>query len=128
MAKAEPVRAFWLAQKKALGEGKVPDAASVGCGESPEAQQAPLFDKAKAKLAAKDVGAAVACARAALKGLEELEAELGHVHFLLKDTAGALSAYDRALETNADNVDARYSRAAVLLDTQARRRGLAAAR
>lgn len=115
LKKAEPVRAFWLEEKKALGAGKVADASGAGCADG---EQAPLFEKAKAKLAAKDVGAAVACAQAALKGLEEVELDVAHVRFLLHDPAGAVAAFERALETNSDNHEARYGRAAVWLDTR----------
>jgi tetratricopeptide (TPR) repeat protein len=115
VAGAEDARKLYLAQLKAAGSKPVPGAADVGCAPGGDATLVSLHDKAKA-LAGKNAPGAVACLRAALAPLMEVEVLLGHSNFLLKDVAGALAVYTKALETFPSNVDARYARAALTLD------------
>lgn len=113
---AEDARALYLAQKKLLGTKPVPGAKDVGCEPKPDVTLVALHEKAKAFAAAKNAPNAVACLKAALAPLMELEVLLGNTQFLLRDTAGALFTYTRALDTFESNADARYSRAALTLD------------
>jgi tetratricopeptide (TPR) repeat protein len=53
-----------------------------------------------------------------MPGLAEAQTALGHAQFLVGDTEAALATYDRALETFDANAEARYARAALLLDTK----------
>lgn len=115
---AEKARALFLAQKKLAGNKALPSAADVGCTPGPDATLAQLEAKAAALAQAKNAPGAVACLKAALAPLMEVEVMLGHAQFLSRDPAGALATYAKALETFDANVDARYARAAALLDTQ----------
>ncbi|MDP1826373.1 MAG: hypothetical protein Q8L48_24105 [Archangium sp.] len=116
VAGAEGARASFLAQKKLAGNKPVPGAAEVGCEPKPDATLVVLQEKAKALAAAKNAPGAVACLKAALAPLMELEVMLGHTQFLLHDPAAALFTYTRALETFPSNGEARYARAALTLD------------
>ncbi len=118
LAKAEPVREFYAAQRKALGSKPVPDGAKVGCAGGPDAALDALFTTAQAKAKAKDVPAAVACARAALEGTKDVDVQWGNLLFVANDVNGALAAYTKALDTFETNAEARYARAAVLLDSK----------
>lgn len=118
VAGAEAARTLYLAQKKAVGAKALPSAADVGCTPGPDATLAQLEAKAAGLAKAKNAPGAVACLKAALAPLMEVEVMLGHAQFLAGDTAGAVATYGRALETFEANVDARYARAAALLDTQ----------
>ena len=113
---AGDARTLYLAQKKLAGNKPVPDAKDVGCEPRPDVTLVALHDKAKAFAAAKNAPNAVACLKAALAPLMEIEVLLGNTQFLLHDTGAALFTYTRALDTFESNVDARYSRAALTLD------------
>jgi tetratricopeptide (TPR) repeat protein len=118
VAAAEPVRALYLKQKKALGIKGVPSASDVGCTPGPQLTQELVLEKAQAHAKAGKVPESVACLKVAITGLMEAEVLLGHTQFLLKDTDAALATYTRALETSEANAEARYARAALLLDTK----------
>jgi tetratricopeptide (TPR) repeat protein len=118
LAKAEPVRVFYLSQKKALGSRAVPEPEKVGCAAGADETLDALFTKAQAKAKANDVAAATACARAALKPVQEVDVQWGNLLFVLHDVNGALTAYTHALDTFETNADARYARAATLLDSK----------
>lgn len=118
VAGAEKARALFLAQKKLAGSKALPAAAAVGCTPGPDATLAQLEVKAAALAQAKNAPGAVACLKAALAPLMDVEVMLGHAQYLSRDTASALATYTRALETFESNVDARYARAAAMLDTQ----------
>ena len=111
--KAEVGRAFYLAKKKALGKAPVPAASAAGCAPTAESTLDSQLAKAQAE---KDPAFAAACARSALHPLIEVESQLGAAKFLSHDPIGALAAYDRALLLFDTNPDARYGRAALLLD------------
>ncbi|MEW5742445.1 MAG: tetratricopeptide repeat protein [Myxococcota bacterium] len=118
VAVAEPVRALYLQEKKALGNRPVPPPADAGCKPGPESTQVVVLDKARAHVKAGKHADAVACLKLGMQGLMESETMLGHARFLLGDADGALATYTRALETFEGNVEARYARAALLLDAK----------
>jgi tetratricopeptide (TPR) repeat protein len=118
VAKAEPVRALRVAQRRALAGRSVPAAAQVGCAFGPAAPLDVLATRAQDKAKAGDAPGAVACATAALTALPAVEVQYGNTLFVLRDAPGSLAAYTRSLETFAGNTDARYARAALLLDTR----------
>jgi tetratricopeptide (TPR) repeat protein len=115
-AGAEEARTLFVNQRKLAGSKAVPGAAEVGCEPKSDVTLVALQDKAKAFAAAKNAPNAVACLKAALAPLMEVEVLLGHTQFLLHDAPGALSTYTRALDTFPANVDARYARGALTLD------------
>lgn len=117
--KAEPARALYLEQQKAAGKTQAKPAQAQGCAPAPDVAMETLFQKAQQYAKDKNPAAAAACALGALHGLIELEPALGNTQFLLKDPAAALASYDRALALSGTNLDARYGRGALLLDTRA---------
>ncbi len=75
--------------------------------------------EAAVALAAKKKGAAAAaCLKTALAPAREVEVLLGDAYFLGKDVSSALATWDSALALFDDNHDARYARAAALLDSR----------
>jgi tetratricopeptide (TPR) repeat protein len=118
LAKAEPLRAFLLAQRRGSPAKTLPSAESLGCVPSAENTVVALLTKAQAKAKAGDSSAALACARAAWAPVAEVEVQYGNVLFVLHDPATALAAYTHALEAFEANSEARYGRAALLLDTK----------
>lgn len=113
---AADARALYLVQKKLAGTKPVPGAAEVGCTPVPDVPLVALHEKAKALAAAKNAPGAVACLKAALAPLMEVEVLLGHTQFLLRDPGAALFSYTSALDTFESNGEARYARAALTLD------------
>lgn len=118
VAGAERARALLVAQRRAVGNKPVPSAEEAGCAPTADATLAVLEERASAHVKAGRGPAAVACLRAALAPLMEVEVLLGHAQFLSGDVAGAITTYTRALETFESNADARYARAAATLDSQ----------
>jgi tetratricopeptide (TPR) repeat protein len=118
VAAAEPVRALYLKEKRVLGDQPVPSAAEAGCAPGPQLTQQVVLEKAQAHVKAGRHTGAVACLRVGMGSLAEAETVLGHTQFLLGDTEGALATYTRVLETFEGNVEARYARAALLLDAK----------
>ncbi len=116
--KMEPLRTLWAAQVKAAGKTQPKPAAELGCGEGPEQTLELLRQKAETYAQEKNAAAAATCAMTALKALKELEPSLGDARALIHDVKGAQAAYESALAFDAGNLDARYGRAALLLDTQ----------
>ncbi len=115
--KAKPARDLYLQLKKAAGNKALPAAGAVGCTPEPDGKLEAQMELAKAK-AKQDPAAGAACMRAGLHVLMELETQLGNARFLTRDATGALAAYESALELFESNPDARYGRAALLLDTR----------
>lgn len=115
LAKAEEGRKFYLEKRKAAGKAPMPAPAAVGCAPEGEPNLEKQLLLAKGKKAAPE---AAACARAALHPLIEIEGQLASARFLTGDKAGALKVHDRALELFPSNAEARYGRAAVLLDAK----------
>jgi len=118
LAKADAPRALYLAQKKALGSKPLPEKKPSGCDVKENVSMADAMETTKKFIAAKDTAMAVACLDIALAPAREAEVLLGNARFLSRDIKGALEAYENALKLNELNVDARYARAAVWLDTQ----------
>ena len=115
LAKAEPLRAFLLAQKRPASAKALPTAQSVGCAPTKDdSTVVALLAKAKTL----DAGGALVCARAAWAPVAEVEVQYGNLLFVLHDSASALAVYNRALDASEANADARYGRAALLLDTK----------
>jgi tetratricopeptide (TPR) repeat protein len=112
-AKAKPAREQYAALVKQLGKKPVPP----GCPAKPEDKLDQKLEESKQQ-AKTDPGLAASCLRSALHPLIEVETELGNVRFILHDQTGALAAFDSALELFDSNAEARYGRAAVLLDTK----------
>lgn len=113
---ADGARMLYLAQKKLVGTRPLPSASDVGCTPTPDATLVGLHEKAKTLAAAKNAPGAVACLKAALAPVAEVEVLLGHTQFLLHDAGAALFTYTRALDTFESNAEARYARAALTLD------------
>ena len=115
LTKAQPLRDFYVSQLKAAGKKPIPAAGTVGCTPDPQGELEDALKKAQAQ---KDPAAAASCARAALQPVMEVANELGSARFLTRDAPGALKAYDSELELFDFDPDARYARAAVLLDSK----------
>ncbi len=118
VAKAEPLKLLYDAQKKALGSQPVPAPDTVGCAADDKATLASLLGRAQEKAKAKQPAAAVACATAALQEVVDVETSLGHARYLAGDASGALASYEAVLSLAPSATEARYSRAALLLDTR----------
>ena len=114
--KARPARELYVKQRKAMGTRPMPAAGSVGCAPKPDDKLDAQVELAKSK--SKDPAAAASCLRAALHPLIEVETQLGNARFLTRDATGALAAYESALELFESNPEARYGRAALLLDSR----------
>ncbi len=114
---AQDARMLYLAQKKVAGGRPLPNAADIGCTPTADVTVVALHEKAKVLAAAKNAPGAVACLKAALAPVAEVEVLLGHTQFLLHDAGAALFTYTRALDTFEANADARYARAALTLDS-----------
>jgi tetratricopeptide (TPR) repeat protein len=115
--KAKPARELYAQQRKAMGSKAMPAPGAVGCAPKGDEPMEKLVEAAKAK-AKTDAAAASSCLRAALHPLIEIETQLGNARFLTRDATGALAAYESALALFESNPEARYGRAAVLLDSR----------
>jgi|CXWL01.1.fsa_nt_gi tetratricopeptide (TPR) repeat protein len=116
-AKAEPLRARYLKLKAEVGAKPLPAAASIGC----ELKADTLMEEQQKKIETQFKGQpakALSCAWASLAGLMEVEVQLGNSKFLSGDVPGALKVHERSLELFESNVESRYARGALLLDTQ----------
>lgn len=118
LSKAAPLRAFLTAQARAVGARALPAPGDVGCAPSAETTLAALLEKARAKAKAQEAVAALSCARAAWVPVGEVEVQYGNLLFVSREPTAALAAYERALATHEGNAEARYARAALLLDTR----------
>ncbi len=118
VARTDSARALYLAQRKLAGNKPLPDVKSLGCDPKPDSTLAALEPLAKALADKNNAAGATACLKAALVPLMEAEVMLGNAQFLNRDAPAAIATYSRALELFESNVDARYARAAVWLDTQ----------
>ncbi|ATB28176.1 hypothetical protein [Melittangium boletus] len=117
-AKAKPARELFLAQKKKLGTGAVKSAAEAGCGFN---AQTPVEEMAKvaAERAKKgDTAGAVACARAALEPVLDVEVMRANALMLTSDAPGALKVFEGVLEVAPSNADALFGRSALLYETR----------
>ncbi len=118
VAGAEPLRALYLKQRALVGRKAVPEPAAVGCTPGAALTQAQVLEKAQAHVKAGKAADALACLRVGALALAEAQTALGHAHFLAGDAAAALASYEQALDTVDAFAEARYARAALLLDTQ----------
>jgi tetratricopeptide (TPR) repeat protein len=115
MQKAEPVRTLYAARRKAAGTKPLPDPATVGCATGADTSLDSLFQLAKARA---DAAGAASCARAALLVTQDVDVQFGNLLFVMRDAPAALAVFTRALDTFDENLEARYARAALLLDTR----------
>lgn len=118
VAQAANAKTLYAAQKQLAGARPLPTAASVGCEVKADSTLAALETVAKELAAKKNAPGATACLAAALQSVQEAEVMLGNARFLLRDVASAVATYDATLALFPDNAEARYARAAVLLDSQ----------
>ena len=114
---AEPVRTFFLAQRKQV-KGALPDAAASGCRVSSDMAVEKVVEKARSLAAQKQPGPAAACALEALGPVLDSTALLGNTLALMGDTPGALAAYERVLQVSPRNAAALYGHGAVTFDVK----------
>ncbi len=112
--KAEAARRFF----KQLGKSDAALAIPAECTPGPEKNLELLLTLAKAKAAAQSTLQAKGCARAALLPLLEVDVLWGHALYLSGNSDGALKAYSQAVDTFSENLEARYARGALILDTK----------
>ena len=112
-AKSLPLQKWFAAAKTKAGTGAWPEGPSIGCAVKEGATQEGLWALAKAK---KVPAEAASCAKAALQGLAHAQVLLSQAQFLKGDAVGALATLVRGLALFESNPDARYGRAALLLD------------
>jgi tetratricopeptide (TPR) repeat protein len=118
LAKAEPLRAFYVAQRRAVGAKAIPAPATVGCEPSSDNNLEGLLGKARAKAKAGDLPSALSCARAAWEPVAAAEVQYSNTLFLLREPALAITTLNKALEAFDGNTEARYARGALLLDSK----------
>ncbi len=116
VAKAEPVRAFYIQHKRLAEKKALLDPGALGCAAAADATMDQLFLRAKEKAKSKSDADAMVCSREALLPLREVEVLLGNCYFLLQQANEALATYERSISTFDDNAEARYARGALLLD------------
>jgi tetratricopeptide (TPR) repeat protein len=116
--KAKATRELFLAQRKKLGKGAVPSVAAAKCGfeaETPlESMEKTVSERAKKG----DTAGAVACARAALEPVLEIEAMRANALLLSGNPGDALMVYERVLEVAPSYADALFGRSALLYETR----------
>ncbi len=114
---AEPTRTFYLEQRRKALAAKKPLPNSVaGCERTESATLSSLTAAAREKAKAGDPAAGASCALVALGPVRESYAMLANARYLGGDAAAALAARDRQLETFDGDTEARFARAAMLLD------------
>jgi tetratricopeptide (TPR) repeat protein len=118
MAKVSPLRALFLAQKAKADakHEKLPEADSVGCHLSSEAELPALTQKAQALAAKGQSAAAAACAKAGLKPALDVESLLADALFLSGDSKGALAEHAAVLQVDPKEPNSLYGHAGVLFD------------
>ncbi|WP_257448808.1 tetratricopeptide repeat protein [Archangium lipolyticum] len=116
--KAKATRELFLAQRKKLGKGAVPSAEEANCGFSVETPVEQMGATAAERAKKGDTAGAVACARAALQPVLEVESMRGNALFLSGDAEGALKVYERVLEVSPSFADALFGRSALLYETR----------
>jgi tetratricopeptide (TPR) repeat protein len=117
-ARARPVRDLFLAQRKKLGKAPVPSPDAAGCGFAPGTPVEDMSTAAQERAKKGDTAGAVACARAALTPVLDVEMMRAHALFLSGDAAGALSTYAGVLEVEPKHEEALFSRSALLFETK----------
>jgi tetratricopeptide (TPR) repeat protein len=116
--KAKPTRDFFLAQRKKLGKGAVPSAAEAKCGFTPETPVESMGATAEERAKKGDTAGAVACARAALEPVLEVETMRANALLLSGNPGDALEVYARVLEVAPSSADALFGRSALLYETR----------
>ncbi|MBM4377906.1 MAG: hypothetical protein FJ086_01155 [Deltaproteobacteria bacterium] len=108
---SEPVRARYVALRKKAFASKTPPAPK--CGESP-----PTLKEALARADAWKLPEALACLRASLEPVLEVQALAGHVHHLAGRPEGALAAYGAVLDVADAYEEALFGEGVLLLETK----------
>ncbi|QRN99424.1 tetratricopeptide repeat protein [Archangium violaceum] len=116
--KAKATRELFVAQRKKLGKGAVPSAEEAQCGFSVDTPVEQMGAVAAERAKKGDTAGAVACARAALQPVLEVESMRGNALFLNGDAEGALKVYERVLEVSPSFADALFGRSALLYETR----------
>jgi tetratricopeptide (TPR) repeat protein len=116
--KAKPVRALYLAQKKALGKRPVPSADEAKCGFTVESTLEAMAKEASARAARKDTAGAAACARAALEPALAVQTMRASALVLAGEAKGALEAYEGVLAVEPTAEEALFGRSALLYETR----------
>ncbi len=90
------------------------------CEPSAEKTLAQLIERTKAAQAAgpSKRDEAAGCARAAVVSLPEIDVLAGHSFFLNGNIEEALKTYSQSIDTFPNNLEARYARAALVLDSK----------
>ncbi len=117
VTKAEPMRALYFKLKAQAGSKPLPDAASVGCVVKTDTLMEEQQKKVETQFKGQPAKAA-ACAWANLATLMDVELQLAHSKFLVGDAAAALKVHEHSLQLFENNVESRYARGALLLDTR----------
>jgi len=117
-AKAEPVRALLLAQRKALGKQPLPSAQEARCGFTAESTLEAMAQEASARAARKDAAGAAACARAALAPALDVQSMRASALVLSGEDAAALAAYEDVLSLAPTHEEALFGRSALLYETR----------
>jgi tetratricopeptide (TPR) repeat protein len=116
--KAVAVRALFLEQRKKLGKKAVPGAEEAGCGFTPATPVEERGKVAEERAKKGDTAGAVACARAALGPVLEVEVLRGQALYLSGDKGGALVVFERVLEVSPSDEESLFARSALLYETK----------
>ena len=116
--KAKALRELFLAQRKKLGKGAVPSVAEAKCGFEAETPLESMGTTVAERAKKGDTAGAVACARAALEPVLEVEAMRANALLLSGNAGHALKVYERVLEVAPSYADALFGRSALLYETQ----------
>jgi tetratricopeptide (TPR) repeat protein len=116
--KAKATRELFLAQRKKLGKAAVPSAEEAHCGFTAETPVEQMGATAAERAKKGDTAGAVACARAALQPVLEVESMRGNALFLTGEAEGALKVYERVLEVSPSSADALFGRSVLLYETR----------
>jgi tetratricopeptide (TPR) repeat protein len=116
--KAMATREFFLAQRKKLGKGAVPSAADANCGFTEQTPVESMGATAAERAKKGDTAGAVACARAALEPVLEVESMRANALLLSNNPEDALGVYERVLTVAPSYADALFGRSALLYETR----------
>lgn len=116
-AKAATFRALYAKLKAEVGTKPLPDPSAFGCAPQQDASLDARQKKVETELKGQPAKAA-ACAKASLGKLMAVEGMLANAKFLMGNADEALKLHERSLELFEDNLESRYARAALLLDTK----------
>ncbi|WP_224249013.1 tetratricopeptide repeat protein [Hyalangium gracile] len=116
--KAMGTRTLFVEQRKKLGKKPVPSAQEANCGFTPSTPVEEMGKVAEERAKKGDTAGAVACAKAALVPVVEVEVLRGNALYLTGEKAGALVVYERALDVVPSNQEALFARSALLYESK----------